>query len=49
MPTNQYDQPVKYQYKSLGLSKFAAPLAAMQDKYDKATDALSDSEFNLKY
>jgi len=49
MPVNQYDQPVRYQYKSRGLEKLAKPLAAMQERYDITQGELSDTDFELKY
>lgn len=49
MPINQYDNPVRYEYKSLGLSKLAGPLAAAQQKFDLTQATLDDAEFNIDH
>tara|TARA_R110002074_G_scaffold154129_1_gene309559 strand:- start:954 stop:3464 length:2511 start_codon:yes stop_codon:yes gene_type:complete len=49
MPINQYDNPVRYEYKPLGLDKLAGPMAALQQKFDVTQATLDDAEFNLQH
>jgi hypothetical protein len=47
MPISPYSTPIQYEYKPLNLSAFAAPLSAMQEKFDIATEAIDAADFNL--
>ena len=49
MPINQYDNPARYEYKSLGLEKLAGPMAALQHKFDITQATLDDAEFKLEH
>jgi hypothetical protein len=47
MPISPYSTPIQYEYKPLNLSAFAAPLSAMQEKFDIATEAIDAADFTL--
>lgn len=49
MPINPYYKPVSFNYKPLGVDKFIAPFAAMQQQYDTALGQLEESEFNTEF
>jgi hypothetical protein len=49
MAINRYFRPAQFKYKPLGLERFAAPIAAMQQKYDTAQAALDDADYQMKY
>lgn len=49
MPINQYDNPVRYEYKPLGLDKLVAPMAAMQQKFDITQSTIDNAEFKLQH
>lgn len=47
MPISPYSTPIQYEYKPLNLSAFAAPLSAMQEKFDLVTETIDSTDFNL--
>ena len=49
MPITPYHGHTQFEYKPLGLEKFASPLAKMQEGFDIANTNLAASEFDLKY
>lgn len=49
MAITPYSQPIRTEYKPLGLERFAKPLSVMQEKYDTVTNQIATSDFDMAH